>query len=170
MSDLDRRFRLILDAHADAAWRIAGAYTGSRADREDLYQDMLLHAWRALPRFRGEASERTWLTRVALNVALGTVRKRKHRATVDDPAALDSTKSTTLTPLDAADRSDALARLDAALHALPEIDRALVLLVLDERTHAEIAGILGLRVGTVAVRFHRAKAKLSTLLADPILP
>ena len=169
MSALDRRFRQILDAHGDAAWRIAGAYTRSRADRDDLYQDILLHAWRALPAFRGDASERTWLTRVALNVALGTVRKRTHRATMDAPSALEHTESGAPTPLDAADRSDALGRLHAALHALPEIDRALVLLVLDERTHAEIADILGLRVGTVAVRFHRAKAKLTTLLADPIL-
>ena len=80
MPDLDLRFHRLIDAHADVTWRIAGAYARTLADREDLYQDILLHAWRALPAFRGESSERTWLTRVALNVALGTVRKREHRA------------------------------------------------------------------------------------------
>ena len=55
MSDLDRRFHRLLDAHADVAWRIAGAYARLHADREDLYQDILLHAWR---RSRRSAAKR----------------------------------------------------------------------------------------------------------------
>ena len=168
MSDLDRRFHRLLDAHADVAWRIAGAYARLHADREDLYQDILLHAWRALPAFRGDASERTWLTRVALNVALGTVHKREHRATVDAPAALDRAEGSFPDPSASADQSDASGRLYAALRRLPEIDRALVLLVLEERSHAEIADVLGLSTGNVAVRLHRAKARLASLLSDPI--
>jgi RNA polymerase sigma-70 factor (ECF subfamily) len=168
MSDLERRFRRLLDAHADAAWRIAGAYSRTRLDREDLYQDILLHAWRGLPSFRGDASERTWLTRVALNVALGTVRKRDIRTPVDAPLTVDQIESSFPDPSDSAEQSDALSRLYAALRQLSEIDRALVLLVFEERSHAEIADVLGISAGNVAVRLHRAKARLSTLLSDPI--
>ena len=71
-------------------------------------------------------------------------------------------------PAASADQSDASDRLYAALRRLPEIDRALVLLVLEERIHAEIADVLGLSTGNVAVRLHRAKARLASLLSDTI--
>ncbi len=166
---LDAHFRYLLDAHAGVLWRIAGAYTRTRPDREDLYQEMLLHVWRALPSFRGEASERTWLTRIAFNVALGTVRREGVRATVDAPRAVEAAPSDLPDPAADMARADALGRLYDALARLPEIDRALVVLTLEERPHAEIAATLGLSVSNVAVRLHRAKATLAALVADPAL-
>lgn len=168
MSSLDAQFAQLLDAHAEVAWRIAGAYSRTRADREDLYQEVLLQAWRALPSFRGDAAERTWLTRIAINVALGTVRRDERRRTVDAPTAVEAVASDGHDPAHAASQADALDRLYGALRQLPEVDRALVLLTLDERPHAEIADVLGLSVSNVAVRLHRVKARLATLLADPI--
>ena len=165
---LDQRFRHLLDAHAGVMWRIAGAYARTRPDREDLYQEMLLHVWRALPSFRGDASERTWLTRIAFNVALGTVRREGVRATVDAPLAVEAAASDAPDPAAHTARADALGRLYDALAHLPEIDRALVVLTLEERPHAEIAETLGLSVSNVAVRLHRAKARLADLLADPV--
>ena len=168
MSDLDRRFHRLLDAHRGSLWRVAGAYARTQPDREDLYQEMLLQVWRALPSFRGDAAERTWLTRIAFNVALGAVRKRDARATVDAPAAVDGLADGAPDPLAAADRSDARERLAAAVRRLPEVDRALVVLSLEERPHAEIADVLGLSVSNVAVRLHRARQRLAALLADPV--
>ena len=168
MSDLDARFRLLLDAHGPALWRIAGAYARSRPDREDLYQDMLLQAWRSLPSFRGEASERTWLTRIALNVAIGAVRRRTTRDTADAPTAVETAPASGPDPLTEADRADTRQRLYAAVRQLPEVDRALVVLSLEERPHAEIADVLGLSVSNVAVRLHRARQRLADLLADPL--
>ena len=168
VSPPDARFAALLDAHGPALWRIAGAYARTRPDREDLYQEMLLQAWRALPSFRGDAAERTWLTRIAFNVALGAVRQRDARATVDAPAAVDIVPARDPDPLAAAARSDALDRLFTAVRQLPEIDRALVVLSLEERPHAEIADVLGLSVSNVAVRLHRARARLADALADPV--
>ena len=164
----DHPFRRLLNAHGGVLWRIAGAYARTRPDREDLYQDMLLHVWRALPSFRGDAAERTWLTRIAFNVALGAVRRRGVRATVDAPLAVEGAEAGGLDPADHAVRTDALGHLYAALARLPEVDRALVLLTLDDRPHAEIADVLGLSVSNVAVRLHRAKARLADLVADPV--
>ena len=165
---LDQRFRRLLDAHAGVLWRIAGAYARSRPDREDLYQEVLLHVWRALPSFRGEARERTWLTRIAFNVALGVVRKDAVRATVDAPLAVEAAAADGPDPAAHATRADALGRLYDALARLPEIDRAVIVLTLDEQPHAEIAEALGLSVSNVAVRLHRAKARLASLVADPL--
>ena len=167
-ADLDARFRALLGAHGAVLWRIAGAYARTRPDREDLYQEMLLQVWRALPGFRGDAAERTWLTRIAFNVALGAVRKHDVRRTIDAPAAVHAAPGHTPDPLAVTARADALGRLYAALRRLPEIDRALVLLTLEERPHAEIADVLGLSVSNVAVRLHRAKARLAALVADPV--
>ena len=164
----DARFTALLDAHGPALWRIAGAYARTRPDREDLYQEMLLQVWRALPSFRGDAAGRTWLTRIAFNVALGTVRRRDARPTVDAPAAVDAVPAREPDPHAAADRSDALDRLYAAVRQLPAVDRALVVLSLEERPHAEIADVLGLSVANVAVRLHRARQRLADALADPI--
>ena len=168
MTDLDARFRQLLDDHGPALWRIAGAYARARPDREDLYQEMLLHVWRALPSFRGDAAPGTWLTRIALNVALGAVRSREVRATADAPAAVDAAPAPERDPLHHTDHADALGRLYAAIRTLPEVDRALVVLSLDERPHAEIADALGLSVSNVGVRLHRARQRLATLLADPL--
>lgn len=170
MPDLDARFRRLLAEHGPSLWRIAGAYARTRADREDLYQDVLLQVWRALPSFRGESAERTWLTRIAFNVALGTVRRRDGRATVDAPLAVEAAPSGAPDPHAAAAHADALARLTAAVRQLPEADRALVVLSLEERPHAEIADVLGLSLSNVAVRLHRAKKRLAVLLADPVTP
>ena len=125
---LDHQFRRLLDAHGGVLWRVAGAYTRTRPDREDLYQDMLLHVWRALPSFRGDAAERTWVTRIAFNVALGAVRRRTVRATVDAPAAVERAPSGGPDPADHAASADALGQLWAAVRQLSEVDRALVLL------------------------------------------
>lgn len=168
VSTPDDHFQRLLSDHGHALWRIAGAYTQTRPDREDLYQEILLQVWRALPSFRGDAAERTWLTRIAFNVALGAVRKRDVRATADAPEAVDALQASGPDPLSAADRSDALDQIYAAIRRLPEVDRALVVLSLEERPHAEIAEILGLSVSNVAVRLHRAKAKLTGLVSDPL--
>lgn len=166
-TDLEPRFRALLDAHGDVPWRVAGAYARTRPDREDLYQEMLLQTWRALPSFRGEAAERTWLTRIAFNVALGAARRDGVRRTVDAPAAVDATPGDARPDLDA-ERADASARLHAALAGLAEVDRALVLMTLDERSHAEMADVLGLGVSNVGVRLHRARRALAARLSDPL--
>ena len=166
-ASLEPRFRAALDAHGGVLWRIAGAYARTRPDREDLYQEMLLQVWRALPSFRGEAAERTWLTRIAFNVALGAARRADVRRTVDAPTAIDAAAGEARPDLDA-ERGDAAARLHAALAGLAEVDRALVLMTLDARSHAEMADVLGLSVSNVGVRLHRAKKALAARLSDPL--
>jgi RNA polymerase sigma-70 factor (ECF subfamily) len=69
-SDNEARFAELMESYAGPIRRLCGAYTASAADREDLCQDIFLAVWRALPGFRGDASVRTWLYRIAHNVAL----------------------------------------------------------------------------------------------------
>ena len=164
----DARFSALLNAHGGLLWRIAGAYSRTRPDREDLYQETLLQVWRALPAFRGDASERTWITRIAFNVALGTVRREAGRRTADAAEAVEAAPAPGPDPAEAVALADDVARLYAALGRLSEVDRALVLLALDGRSHAEMADVLGLSVVNVGVRLHRARRHLAGRLADPL--
>jgi RNA polymerase sigma-70 factor (ECF subfamily) len=76
--ELRERFRGLVALYAGAIRRLAAVYVSNAADRDDFVQEILLAVWRALPGFRGDASERTWLYRIAHNVALTYRRKSRH--------------------------------------------------------------------------------------------
>lgn len=154
-------FGAFVAQHQRLLYKIANGYCRKPADREDLLQEMVVALWQAMPRFvldpgRGKAS--TFVYRVALNVAISFYRRERvrERGRVELPATFD---------LAEADRAfeaapEELRRLHAAIGALPELDRALVLLYLDEQPHEEIAAALGISVSNVSTRLSRIKQKL----------
>lgn len=72
-------FLRLYEQYGPAVWRLVGAYTEDRGEREDLFQEIAAQLWRALPNYRGQASERTWLYRIAHNVAMSATAKSRHR-------------------------------------------------------------------------------------------
>jgi RNA polymerase sigma-70 factor (ECF subfamily) len=139
---------------------------GPRADIEDLIHDVFVVALRRRAEFRGEASPRTWLFRITHHV----VRNRRHRdfirrlLFVRHASALAASPAAG-TALDEIERSEQCARLYAALDRLPDDYRtALVLYELEGLPGAEVAELVGVDVGTLWVRLHRARAKLLALL------
>ena len=84
----EERFRTLLDRHRPALARLAASYTRTTSDRDDLLQDIAMALWRALPTFRGECSERTFLFRIAHNRCLGHL-SRRGTATTVDPESLE---------------------------------------------------------------------------------
>jgi len=155
------RFERALDCHGDALWRLAGAYTGGPQDREDLYQEILVAVWQALPRFRGDSSERTFVFRIAHNRAI-TFQERSRRNTPREP--LPDLADGSPTPAEDAMARDAHARLRKAVHALPPPAREVVSLALEGLSNQEIAVVLGISGGNVAVRLHRARKTLRRAL------
>lgn len=165
-----------LQQHAVLVYNLALRLTGNRADAEDLAQDALLRAVRALPGFRGDSQLSTWAYRITVNAWKNKVRSEKRRkfwSTVtlglvsgadgeetahdikaDDPP-LDSR-------LETQERS---ASVQKALMQLDEDDRAIVVLrEIEEKSYDEIGAMLELGPGTVKSRLFRARAKLKTLL------
>ncbi|MBL8861176.1 MAG: sigma-70 family RNA polymerase sigma factor [Planctomycetes bacterium] len=153
------RFLDLVEAHQGAIRKVAALYARDRADREDLFQEIVLQLWHSFETFRGESSFSSFLYRVALNTALLRVRQAERRPRIDARAALAEVESPTKTGHD-----DEVERLYAAIRALESLDRALVLLVLEELSHAEIAAVTGLTVGNVSVRLSRCKERLRRLL------
>jgi len=156
-------FLALVDAHRGILHKVARAYAWSPDDRDDLTQDILAQLWRAYPSYDASRPFSTWMYRIALNVAISWLRRQTARGvTVPfDPDAHD-VAAAGLDPLTAA----RAAALTAAIHALEPLDRALVLLYLDDQGHRDIAAVLGLSETNVATKLHRLKRRLRQQLED----
>ena len=156
------RFGELLERYQVPIARLAGAYEHRRADRDDLIQDIWLAVWRALPGFRGDCSERTFVYRIAHNRAITHAGRRRPPTTgLDEAPDLLDPAPTAEAVIGARERH---ARLLAALHRLPLIQRETVTLCLEGLSHGEIADVLGTTPANVAVRLSRARAELTRLL------
>ena len=148
------RFERIRRELGPAISRVVASYAPA-AERDDLAQEVMLALWRALPRFRGEASERTFALRIAHNRGLNHLWRR---APAGDAEAepVDPRPA----PDDQAVRREQTERLYAAIRRLPVGLRQVLTLALEDLPHAEIAEVLGISVDNVAVRLSRARAAL----------
>jgi RNA polymerase sigma-70 factor (ECF subfamily) len=163
-------FDVLVRRHQRAVYQVCYRFAGNHADASDLAQDAFVRAYRALPRFKGDAAFGTWLHRIAVNVGLNHVAARRTQTdrTADEPVD-------TVDPVDAhAERPDApvlreqhARTVRAAIARLPDKQRATVVLrVYRELPHEEIARILGSSVGAVKANFFHALGNLRRLLRD----
>ncbi|RSK48374.1 RNA polymerase sigma factor [Hymenobacter rigui] len=156
-------FLRLLNEHQPLLRRVARLYCADADDRQDLYQEIVLQLWRAWPQYRpGAAKLSTWLYRVALNVAITDLRRRTRAPA---PARLGGAAPPELPvpPPDGPDADD-LAQLYRAIERLSDVEKAFVLLYLEERTYEEMADILGITQNHVRVKMHRVQDKLRQLL------
>jgi RNA polymerase sigma-70 factor, ECF subfamily len=146
----EQRFLDLVHANSARLARLARAYAG--ADWQDLRQDILLQVWRGIDRFEGRSAASTWLYRVALNTAL-TWRRRAGSTSNRMAPAADPPPD----PAGELGPRDPLQVLDDFLGTLAGVDRAILLLYLEDTTYAEIAEVTGLSEGNVGVRINRLK-------------
>jgi RNA polymerase sigma factor (sigma-70 family) len=156
----------LLRRYVPALRRLAWSYERDPAAREDLFQEIALALWTALPRFRGESSERTWLYRVAHNTAITFVSQHRRRAQREHPA--DETPEPCAAPFQEAHAIERQQReqLWTAVQALPISDRQLVVLHLEGLSAKDIEAVTGITAGAVATRLTRARQKLTALLRE----
>ncbi|MCB1128296.1 MAG: RNA polymerase sigma factor [Verrucomicrobiae bacterium] len=162
-NETDRgKFLALIEQHQGILHRVCAVYARREVDRQDLFQDMLLQVWRSYPSFRGESAPSTWMYRVALNTALLQQRSARRRPDLTHGGD-DRIASSSVEPKCPGDASELL---HACIRELPTLDRALILLHLEERSYEEIAGITGLTRTNVSVRLVRIKAKLRRTLEE----
>ena len=157
-------FERIVRTYGAALERVAWGYVDRAADHDDLMQDILVALWQALPNFRGESSERTFVFRVAHNRALTFLARRRRHEPLGDEASLPDQRPGPDAELDHAQRHD---RLMTAIRHLPEPHRLTVMLYLDDFSVSEIATMQGTTPNNVAVRLSRARQRLKELLGEP---
>ena len=142
--------------------RVARLYCQDADDRQDLFQEMVLQLWRAWPRYVPQAGAKlsTWLYRIALNVAISNLRQRTRRpAPTELNAEALAVAQAPETGFDAEDR----AALYRAIGRLSEVDKAFILLYLEDRPYDEMEDILGISQGNLRVKMNRIKDKLRQL-------
>lgn len=153
------RFTELLQRHRGILVKVAGSYARQREDREDLAQEIAAQLWRAWPGYDPARPFSTWMYRIALNVAISQLRGRARTPTLQ--AAADDPLDTLPDPAaHDPDRAQQVQRLYRFIHALPPLDRALMLLHLEECPQREIAEVLGLSATNVATKIGRLKARL----------
>ena len=145
--------------HQGIVHRVCSVYASTPEDHEDLYQEILMQGWRSYGSFRGGAKFSTWLYRVALNTALLRRRSASRRPELT-PVNTDEDLSASDDPGPDAD----VAALRQCIRRLPTLDRAIVLLHLEQHNQREIAEIVGLSRPAIGARLGRIKQQLEQWL------
>lgn len=148
-------FTAMLQQHERLVYKVCGIYCTDNEDLKDLFQEIVLQAWTAYPRFRNTAKVSTWLYRVALNTAITHKRKQKKHATL--PATDNLHELADTMPSAYTEEYKILQQL---IGGLPSLEKALVLLYLEDRSYQEIADIMGMSVTNVGTKLGRIKDKL----------
>ena len=141
--------------------KICRAYTNSQEDFEDYYQEVCLQIWRSKDNFREQCKWSTWIYRISLNVCLTLLKKKKSNGqTYFTSDALPDV----IIIENRAFEDESLNQLYVAIRQLSEVDRAVILLYLEEKSYHEIAEILGTSANNIGVRVNRIKERLKKLL------
>lgn len=164
-ADRSRQFGELLERHRGIVLKVAASYARDAHDRADLAQEIAAQLWRAFARFDGARPFTTWMYRIALNVAISALRERgrreRHAVALDvdlHEAIGDDGRQT--------EDGERVRALHRCIRRLDPLNRALLLLYLEERSQAEIADVLGLTQTNVATRIGRLKQRLRDEMRD----
>lgn len=156
--DIEQRFDVLLRAHGPSLARLAASYARRASEHDDLFQEIALAIWRALPGFRGECSERTFVFRIAHNRGISYLaRRRAPNAASDEESELPDGRPNPEQALSANQESERLAK---AVQSLPLAHRQVVTLALEGLSYGEIADVLGISETNVGARLTRARQML----------
>lgn len=165
---LAARFSALFDAHRGIVFKVANAWCRQPEDRRDLAQEIAAQLWRAFPGYDPARSFSTWMYRIALNVAISHVRGATARGA--DVALEDhhETHASLMVEDGSADheQDQRVRALYAVIDRQPPLDRALLLLWLEERTQREIADVLGITESNVSTKLNRLKQRIREQLAE----
>ena len=139
--------------------KITMIYANGSADREDLFQEICLQLWKSYSGFREEAQFSTWMYRVALNTAISNARKMKNNF------SFESLRETDKIPEDNSEDNERIKILYKEISKLNRIDKAIILLWLEEKNYEEIASIMGTSKSNVSVKLVRIKRKLEEMIS-----
>lgn len=159
MSDHKEQFESYYNEYQDMVRTLCLGYSkGDQALTEDLVQETFLNIWKALPGYQRRSSPKTWIYRISVNTCLLHIRKNKNKQT--EALRHDQTDAT---PDATTDKN--YQELYQAIGQLKELDRIIIMLVLDDLPYPEIAAITGITEGNLRVKISRAKRQLNKLLS-----
>ncbi len=159
-------FGELVRRHQDRLWSVALRTTADPEDASDALQDAMVSAYRNAASFRGDSAVTTWLHRIVVNACLDRMRRRRARPTVPLPEEDEPGSRGLADPRDDLDAFELRMEIERALAALPDDQRAAIVLVdVEGWSVADAAAALGVPEGTVKSRCSRGRARLALALA-----
>ncbi len=157
---LEIEFEQLIKAHELLVFKVCRVYAYNNVDRQDLFQEIVLQLWKSYPKFKQQSKFSTWLYRVAIYTAIAGLRKQTKIIQFTEPESL---------PNIAGDigydktQDEQLAELYKAIEQLNEIEKAIIMLYLEDKSYEEMEEILGINQGNLRVKMTRIKDKLKQL-------
>jgi RNA polymerase sigma-70 factor (ECF subfamily) len=156
--EIERQFEWQVREYELLLHKVCHIYAYTDVDRQDLFQDIVIQLWQAYPTFRGDAKFSTWLYRVAINTAITGKRRKKEPVTYFEPASLPvHIDEETGNYQQEEDRRQTL---NNAIAQLNDVEKAIVMLYMENRTYEEMEEVLGIKEATLRVKMNRIKEKL----------
>ena len=141
-------------------FKVCNLYCQHAFERQDLFQEIVIQLWKAYPSFRGDSKFSTWLYRIALNTAISDLRRKKHHIISTEPDGLPEGIEDIQ---NYKEKEEKLEQLYKAINQLTEIEKAIVMLYLEDRSYDEMEDILGINQNNLRVKMNRIKDKLRKL-------
>lgn len=152
-------FESTIEQHKGILFKVARSYCPDEEDRQDLIQEMMIQIWQSIHKYNDQYKISTWLYRISLNVAISFYRKSSTRA----KKFTDLNEQVMKNPVENKSETERhLNLLEQFISELKEIDKALMILYLEDKSHTEIAEILGISVSNVGTKVGRIKKQLKT--------
>ncbi len=154
---LEQLFIDMIHKNERVIYKVCSFYNSDELPVEDLYQEVVCNLWTGFPKFRNECSESTWIYRIALNTCVSGIRRDKRRPKGISISLLEEAIA------EPENISTEISEMYRLIHQLKTIERAIVLLWLEDKSYQEIADITGLTVSNVATKLKRSKEKLKEM-------
>lgn len=158
---MEKEFTGLINQHKGIIYKVCHLYCHENEDRKDLFQEIVIQLWKAYPNFRNEAKLSTWIYKIALNTALTSLRKEgksKWNKSISEAdfeiPAMEITEN------------EHVNILYQAIQQLTEIEKAIIMLYLEEKNYDEITDIVGISKTNVGVKLNRIKQKLSKIIKN----
>lgn len=155
--ELSQEFHRIIEQHKGILFKVAKTYCRNDEDRQDLLQEMMIQIWKSLNKYNDTFAITTWLYRISLNIAISFYRKNANRQNSNIPLIEELVSIQDEISIE---KQEQLSLLERFISELNDLDKAIMLLYLEDKSHAEIADIMGLSVTNVGTKLGRIKEKL----------
>ena len=155
---LEKEFLDMIGAQKRTIYKVCYMYANDQDDLNDLFQETVLNLWKGFPSYRGDSKLTTWVYRIAMNTCITFLRRSNTRI-----QTIPMTKDVASLMAEEDGTEGQLRELYKLINQLGKLERALILLWLEERSYQEMADILGISKNNVAVKLNRVKEKLKKM-------
>ena len=153
---LEVAFTNLIEKHQKIIYKICYMYTNSADDLADYYQETLINLWKAYPNFQNQAQESTWVYRISLNTCITFLRRKGNRPTTI-PLTIEVEQMQ-----DEADEAQ-IKQLYHLINQLNPVEKAIIMLYLDDKNYDEMAAIIGTTSNNIGVKLNRIREKLKNM-------